>query len=228
MTFADKVITFNKELSLSTNLPFEIVAMNPFIDNALVIPSMEEFYKAFYNDNNGRYLIVGINPGRLGAGVTGIPFTDTKRLQSVCNIDWNHKETYEPSSEFIYEVINNYGGAARFYSKYYINSVCPLGFIRQSPKGNWTNCNYYDYPELFQSVKPFIVRSLKKQIAFGCSTDRIFILGKKNAKFFNKINNKEKLFDRVETLPHPRYIMQYKRVDIDKFITSYCSIFKDL
>lgn len=222
MTFGDKVIIFNKNVSLTSRLPLGIAAMNPFVDNPLMLPSMEDFYKKYYNDNNMRRIILGINPGRFGAGITGIPFTDSKRLTTVCNIDWNQKETHEPSSAFMYEMIAKYGSVTKFFNNFYINSVCPLGFIRHSPKGNIINCNYYDEPELFESVKPLIVESLKEQIAFGCHTDKIFILGKKNARFFSKINSEELLFDRVITLYHPRYLMQYKFKDVNKYIVAYC------
>ena len=84
------------------------------------------------------------------AGATGIPFTDTKRLSEVCGIESSSFQTHEPSSVFVYDVIKEFGGSEKFYDKFYINSICPLGFIEQNQKGNWVNCNYYDYNELFQ------------------------------------------------------------------------------
>ncbi len=45
---------------------------------------MQKFYYKYYNDSNKRKFIIGINPSRHGAGVTGVPFTDTKRLDNVC------------------------------------------------------------------------------------------------------------------------------------------------
>jgi hypothetical protein len=41
------------------------------------------FYQKYYADNKKRSLIIGINPGRFGAGVTGIPFTDPIRLKRI-------------------------------------------------------------------------------------------------------------------------------------------------
>jgi len=49
--------------------------MNPFRENPEALIVSGKFYKKYYNDNNPRFLILGINPGRFGAGVTGIPFT---------------------------------------------------------------------------------------------------------------------------------------------------------
>ncbi len=111
MTFADKVIQFSKQLDFQGSLPDGIKIMNPFKENPQVNTLMEQFYKKFYDDNHKRHLILGINPGRFGAGVTGIPFTDSKRLRSVCGINYEGKETHEPSSVFVYDVIEAFGGA---------------------------------------------------------------------------------------------------------------------
>jgi uracil-DNA glycosylase len=67
-------------------LPQNIKIMNPFKENQKIIPISSSFYEKYYNDNNPRHLILGINPGRFGAGVTGIPFTDTKRLADKCGL----------------------------------------------------------------------------------------------------------------------------------------------
>src|ERR1700678_2440482 len=128
MTFADKVIPFNKQVDFKGTLPPGISIMNPFKENPQVNILMEQFYQKYYADNNKRYLILGINPGRFGGGVTGIPFTDSKRLKSVCGIDYEGKETHEPSSVFVYEMIEAFGGASEFYKNFYINSMSPLGF----------------------------------------------------------------------------------------------------
>src|SRR5271170_1920364 len=127
-TFSSKVIQFNKQLSFTEELPNGIRVMNPFKDNKEIISITEIFYNKFYNDNRKRKLILGINPGRLGAGSTGIPFTDTKRLAGICNIKSASFNTHEPSSVFVYDVIEKYGGAENFYANFYIHSICPLGF----------------------------------------------------------------------------------------------------
>src|SRR5690606_15536481 len=182
-TFADKVIKFNRELDFSDILYNGIQVMNPFKQNKEILSIIDVFYNKFYGDTQKRKLILGINPGRLGAGVTGIPFTDTKRLSNICNIKIDSVISHEPSSVFIYEVIEKYGGVEKFYQDYYINSLSPLGFVEKNAKGNWVNCNYYDYEELFGQTRAFIVSSLKKQIGFGVDTEDCIVLGKKNAKY---------------------------------------------
>ena len=170
MTFADKVIQFNKQLDFKGDLPPGISIMNPFKENPQVNILMEQFYKKFYNDDNKRHIILGINPGRFGGGVTGIPFTDSKRLKSVCDINYDGKETHEPSSVFVYDVIEAFGGAAKFYKHFYINSICPLGFTATGQNGKEINYNYYDSKALTAAVYDFIIENIKKQIALGIDT----------------------------------------------------------
>ncbi len=220
-TFAQKVNQFNDNLHFNGNLPNGIRIMNPFRENPAIKPITETFYNKFYNDNRKRRLILGINPGRLGAGATGIPFTDTKRLAEKCNIHIETFSTHEPSSVFIYEMIEHFGGVEQFYNDYYINSLCPLGFLRKNKRNNWVNCNYYDYEELYKSMESFIISSIKKQIDFGIKTDVCFSLGKKNAKYLERINEKEHFFNQIIPLDHPRYIVQYKSREKDSYITDY-------
>lgn len=221
MTFADKVNQFNRELSFSGKLPKGIKILNPFRGNPEILEKSALFYKKFYDDNNPRKFILGINPGRLGAGATGIPFTDTKRLSEICNINIDSVKTHEPSSVFVYEVIEKYGGADKFYNDFYINSLSPLGFVQKNKKGNWVNCNFYDYEELFLAMKPFIIETLKTQISFGIATDVCYVLGKKNAKYLEKINREEHLFEKLVVVDHPRYIQQYKSKLKDQYVADY-------
>ncbi|MFP4487941.1 MAG: uracil-DNA glycosylase family protein [Bacteroidales bacterium] len=222
-SFADRVIKFNKELSFEGSLPDGIKVMNPFRENPQALSITRSFYKKYYEDNKTRKIILGINPGRFGAGLTGIPFTDSKRLAEVCGIETGLEKSHEPSSVFIYKMIERYGGSEKFYSDYFINSVCPLGFLRKSEKGNWINCNYYDYKALFDSLREFIVISLEQQLSFGLDSEICFVLGKKNALFLKDINEKEKLFGSLVILDHPRYIEQYKSKYRDKYISGYLS-----
>lgn len=220
-TFAEKVIRFHQDLVLKTDLPPNIKSMNPYKNNALIQDILHRFYTQFFADHHQRKLIVGINPGRFGAGMTGIPFTDTKRLAEFAKLKIDEFESHEPSSVFVYEVIEAFGGVEKFYRHYYINSVCPLGFLRKNKKGNYVNYNYYDDPSLFEAVKPFIISSLKKQIDFGIDTSQVFSMGKKNAVFLDKINRKEKLFKEIIALPHPRYVVQYQYKQKQVFVEQY-------
>jgi len=85
-TFGDKVIDFNRHLQYSGKLPENFRVINPYLDRLETMAVMQQFYHTFYNDSNKRRFIISINPSRHGAEVTGVPFTDTKRLESVCDI----------------------------------------------------------------------------------------------------------------------------------------------
>ena len=219
-TFGEKVVAFNKKLKFSGNLPEGFEVMNPFFDNPETIAVMSKFYQKFYNDYHQRKFIIGINPSRRGAGVTGVPFTDTKRLETVCGIEMKTAHTHEISSVFLYDVIENFGGVEAFYKKFYINSPFPLAIIRKTLKGN-LNANYYDDKDLLEAVKPFMIQSLKDHIDLGLDTSEVFILGKKNATFIDKINSQEKFFEKMTVLEHPRYIQQYKIKEKQLYIDKY-------
>ncbi|MDB5089502.1 MAG: hypothetical protein JWR09_3496 [Mucilaginibacter sp.] len=229
MTFAEKVIQFNKQLDFKGMLPDGINIMNPFKENPQANGLMEQFYGKYYNDNNKRHLIVGINPGRFGGGVTGIPFTDSKRLKAVCNINYEGKETHEPSSVFVYEVIAAFGGAEEFYKHIYINSMCPLGFTTTTKDGKEINYNYYDSKELTAAVYDFMVENIKKQIDLGNYTDTCFCFGTgKNEKFLKKLNDEMGFFKKIVALEHPRFIMQYKTKTKQQYIDKYIAAFRSV
>ena len=142
-TFGDKVVAFNAQLNYTGELPPGFQVVNPFMDNPETMVVMKKFYDKYYNDNRERKFIVGINPGRHGAAITGVPFTDTKRLEEVCGIKMHSSYSHEVSSVFVYEMIKEYGGVEKFYQNFYINSVFPLAIVIDK-KGKWLNATYYD------------------------------------------------------------------------------------
>lgn len=220
-TFAEKVIDFNRNLNYSGELPDGFQVLNPYLDNPETMEVMQKFYHKYYNDNRQRKFIIGINPSRNGAGVTGVPFTDTKRLESVCGITMKSAHTHEISSVFVYDMIQAFSGVADFYRQFYINSPFPLAIVRQSKGGNFLNANYYDDKKLFECVKGFMIDSLEKHISLGLDTSEVFVLGKKNAEFIQKLNKEKKLFDKMTILEHPRYIQQYKSKEKQLYIDKY-------
>jgi hypothetical protein len=76
MTFGKKVLEFYRNLDFSVSgIPDGIEVMNPMMEEQ-VQQYNEQFYSKYYNDTNPRIFLIGINPGRFGGGLTGIPFTD--------------------------------------------------------------------------------------------------------------------------------------------------------
>lgn len=227
-TFGEKVVDFNRNLHYTGSLPPGFQVINPFLENPETMEVSKQFYDKFYNDFNKRKFIVGINPSRHGAGVTGVPFTDTKRLESVCGIKMHSAYTHEVSSVFVYEMIEQFGGARAFYEQFYINSPFPLAIVREAKGGKLLNANYYDHPVLFEAVKDYMIEALKEHISLGVDTSEVYVLGVKNAQFIHKINQETNLFGSMKVLEHPRYIQQYKFKEKQLYIDKYILTLNDL
>lgn len=215
-TLADRIIAFNEQLQLDVELPERISVMNPFNDDG-VKAVCREFYKKYYDDNKKRILLLGINPGRFGAGVTGIPFTDPVRLQEKCSITNAFIKRPELSSEFIYQMIDCFGGPVSFYSRFLVSAVSPLGFVK-----NGKNLNYYDDRFLKNALTTFINKSLRDHLQFGIETNTVVCLGEgNNYKYLTQLNKHQMLFKQVVPLSHPRYIMQYRRKKLQDYLDTY-------
>ena len=205
-------------------LPHGVGVLDPFNGEhaAEVRRIATEFHRRFFHDSRRRTLLLGINPGRLGAGSTGICFTDTKRCESELGIPVHGIRTHEPSSDFFYRVVSAAGGAKAFYDRVYVSAICPLGFVKQGPQGKPINLNYYDDVKLQAAIAPFAVEWLHALIACGMKTDRVICIGTgKNLAFLEGLNARHKFFERIVALEHPRFIMQYKAKQIDAYVTKY-------
>jgi hypothetical protein len=222
VTWADQLYNFYAHLKPPTPLPNGVEWLHPQ-QNQEVLNVVRAFCDRYFNDNNQRTLMLGINPGRFGAGVTGVNFTAPRQLKEFCGIDHNFKMQSELSAEFIYDVINTYGGPEKFYSEYFIGSVCPLGFVR-----NGKNINYYDDPVLLRFVEPFIIETLEQQLRFGVNRKKLVCIGgEKNYKYLSRLNQQMEWFESIECVPHPRFIMQYKRPQKQQFIHQYLQVIRN-
>jgi len=217
---AQKILKYYKYLRPPTNLPSDVDVMNPY-ESTYTFELASKFYQKYYSDKNERIICFGINPGRFGAGVTGVPFTDPIKLEEVCDIKNTLEKRAELSSKFIYEMIGAFGSPEAFYSKFFISAVSPLGYLK-----NGINLNYYDikgYKELFEK---YVVKEIKKQLAVGISHQVAFSIGKgENIKFLKWINQKYQFFEEIVPLSHPRWVMQYRLKRKEEFIQEYLEAF---
>lgn len=220
-TIAEQMITFNRSLQFEGELSPEYAVINPFLEDETTLSFMETFYHRFYDDTRPRKFVVGINPSRHGAGITGVPFTDTKRMESHCGIPVPGKHSHELSSVFMYDVIAAYGGVEAFYSRCFINSPFPLALIRQSGQGKWINVNYYESRALFKLLKPAMKRFLSLFSEFHLDFNQVVVLGKKNALFLKELNDEVGVFKQMTVLEHPRFIQQYQSRHRDDYILKY-------
>lgn len=216
---SDRIIRFYQSLSLNVRLTKGVNVMNPYQDDA-TMRVCKLFYKKFYNDDEPRTVMLGINPGRFGSGTTGISFTDPMRLERDCGIVNAMPKKPELSSDFIYRMIDAFGGPAVFYKQYFISAVSPLGFTLAGK-----NINYYDDRKLMNSVRPFAVDSINKVVNLGMSKEKCYCIGEgKNFNFLTELNQEYAWFKEIIPLPHPRFIMQYRRKQLDAHIRQYVEL----
>jgi hypothetical protein len=216
MTFAEQIIDFNRSLSADWEIPGPVELLYPY-DRPDTMEALTTFYQKFYDDRETRICLFGINPGRFGAAVTGVPFTDPIRLETVCGIENPFPKKPELSSVFVYEFIDAFGGVDAFYRYFCITSLCPLGFTRDGK-----NYNYYDDRDLEKSVSPHIVSHLRRLLGFQVSDAVALCLGQgKNYRYFQKLNEKHHFFKEIIPLPHPRWVMQYRRRRMAEFVDQY-------
>jgi hypothetical protein len=222
MDWSDHILAYHFNLSTELKLPKGIEWLYPYNAHE-TRRCMEAFYRKYYADENPRTMLLGINPGRFGGGTTGIPFTDPIRLETFCGIPNAFAKKQELSSVFIYDMIKAYGGTDAFYQSYYISALSPLGFVRDGK-----NYNYYDDAQLMEMLQEFILTHLRIQIGFGCRTDKVFCLGQgKNFAYLTALNDRQKMFEQVIALPHPRWIMQYRLKRKEEFLRQYLDAFND-
>lgn len=219
-TLASQLISFYNQLSPPV-IPrgFDILYPQP---DQQVMKVVKQFFEKFYHDNKPRRLMLGINPGRFGAGITGVNFTAPRQLKENCGIDHPWGNGSELSAEFIYDMITAYGGPAKFYGDYFIGSVSPLGYMKDGK-----NINYYDDKKLQQAVTGFVLDSIQKQLNMGFGKEVCYCIGgEKNYKFLTGLNEQHHFFQQIIPLPHPRFIMQYRRKQKQEYINEWLNILK--
>lgn len=82
----------------------DISVLRGFLDNWDMI---RKFNDKFYGDNLPKTVLCGINPGKNGAGKTGLPFLDFTSLSKVMGgVD---RQDTERSAQFFYDIVQEIG-----------------------------------------------------------------------------------------------------------------------
>lgn len=221
-TFGQQILDYHFALRPDWRVPADVEIIYPY-DLPETRAVMSAFYHTYYNDQRPRTLILGINPGRFGAGVTGVPFTDPIRLEADCGIDNTFAKKAELSSIFVYDIIAAYGGPTAFFHDFYVTSLSPLGFLKAGK-----NYNYYDRRDLLEAVRPRIVKHLWEQIDMGGYGGAAICWGEgQNYRQLQQLNDKHAFFKKIFPLPHPRYIMQYRRRYLDDYRQQYLDVLRE-
>ncbi|RYU83217.1 uracil-DNA glycosylase family protein [Hymenobacter persicinus] len=223
-SFADRLLRFLTEFPLpAAPLPDGVQAVSPYREPG-PRELLTEFAHRYYAGAQPRVALLGINPGRLGNGRTGVAFTDPVALAQDCGIANELPQNREISSQFVYQVIAAMGGPAAFYQDFFLGSLYPLVLLRQG-----LNYNYYDAPALTRALADDIRLSLQRQVLEVGLHRRVAVcLGRRNGQFLTRFNQELQLFDRIHILDHPRYLMQYKRRELPEHVARYAAVLDEI
>ncbi len=220
-SFGSSIERFLTSLRYDGPLPDGVEVLNPYA-NPEVGRVVREMAARYYSGSHPRIGMWGINPGRFGAGVTGLSFTDPWAVTNHLGITSSLVGRRELSAEFIAMVIDAYGGPSTFYHDVYMCALSPLGFIK-----NGVNINFYDDPALIRDIVPFVRTSLAAQHSAGLIADRCIVLGTGKLKAFTEREVRPGMgYRTIEYLEHPRFIMQYRRTQVQWYVEKYVDVLR--
>jgi len=221
--FAKNVTDFLTHLSLPCKPPDGIDVLLPYASEE-VCRVVQQMCATYYSSPDRRIAIWGINPGRFGAGLTGLAFTDPYAVDHLLGITSALSGRRELSAKFVQKVIEQFGGPQLFYRHFYVTALSPLGYIKGTK-----NLNFYDDPRLQSTLTPQIQSWVREQLEFGIRRDVTIVLGTGKLKlFFEREIRQQCGFSDVIYLEHPRFIMQYRRKRIHEYCDRYVSTLQDV
>jgi len=142
--FFENFKTFESKFSQELEV-LNIGILSKFFCNKNV---MLEYYHQFIKPNKPKIVLCGINPGKNGAGKTGIPFFDLHSLHdllpTICAAPTDDKP--ESSAKFMYNIVKQFG-MQYFFKNFYLTNISCIGFY--DIKTN-KNINYYELPVRIQ------------------------------------------------------------------------------
>lgn len=189
----------------------EIEVLSDFLDNW---NHAKQFYTRYYGDRFPRTVICGLNPGRLGAGKTGVPFLDFASLSTL--LPGIVRQDTEPSAQFFFRVVQHFG-ADSFFRSFFVTNVSWVGFKRGA-----ANLNYADLPPKALAFVEKMFQWEMKQV----KPLRIVSLGVEVQKTVNTLFARTPV-DTTVRLPHPRSCVFPKKVrlrvqDYIDVLSKYC------
>lgn len=165
------------------------------------------FWEKYYGNAVPRIMICGINPGRLGAGKTGIPFLDFASLSQL--IPCIERQYSENSASFFFEVVKSFG-AESFFKTFYVTNFSSVGFVKDG-----VNFNYHDLP---QAALETVERNFLAEIAIVEPT-HVISLGREVHLSVLKLLPSS--IDCSHYLPHPSWVAIYRSNERDYWVQRY-------
>jgi len=88
---------------------------------------------------------------------------------------------------------------------------------------------YNNEKETQLTLETIITETLLKQMAFPQAKPNIICVGTgKNLKYLQAFNKKYHCFESIDVVPHPRWVMQYRRKEKEKYIGVYVDVLHKL
>ncbi len=172
-------------------------------------PIAEQFWQQYVPEPLPQTVIVGLNPGRLGAGLTGIPLLDFRSLANLLPDTQLPRNETEPSANFFHRVVQNIG-AEKFYREFYVSNVSAVGYVRDNK-----NCNYPDLPDAAQRI---IEQRFLDEMAV-LAPKRIIALGREVEATVQRLFSGGSVT--ISHLPHPSWIMTYRLREAQSWVRRY-------
>ncbi|MEY2342744.1 uracil-DNA glycosylase family protein [Acidithiobacillus sp. IBUN Pt1247-S3] len=169
----------------------------------------EQFWQQYIPEPLPQTVILGLNPGRLGAGLTGIPLLDFRSLASLFPDGRLPRNDTEPSANFFHRVVQNVG-AEKFYREFYVSNVSAVGYLRDNK-----NCNYHELPDAAQRI---VEERFVAEMAV-VAPKRIIALGREVEATVQRLFPDGSV--RISHLPHPSWIMTYRLREAQSWVRRY-------
>lgn len=184
-----------------------IVVLSDFVKNP---EGISAFWRKYYGDAIPRVMICGINPGRFGAGMTGIPFMDFMSLSRL--IPGIDREETEKSASFFFQVVCLFG-VETFFRTFYVSNFSSVGYMKEGG-----NLNYYDLPPAALAV---VERNFITEIGIVKPT-HIISLGESVQQSVRKLLPAS--VDCSLRLPHPSWVATYRANEMDQWALRYLEV----
>ncbi len=185
----------------------EICILSDFLLNK---DGIGTFWRTYYGSAVPRVVLCGINPGRHGAGKTGIPFLDFQSLsQLISGID---RHDSERSAGFFFQVVRQFGVEAFFHS-FYVTNVASVGFKKKKK-----NLNYNELPE---SALEVVERNFLQEMKVVQPT-HVVSLGEAVQQTVRKLL--PAAVDCSMRLPHPSWITTYRTNETNEWAARYLAV----
>jgi hypothetical protein len=168
-----------------------------------------QFNQRFYANGIPKIVLFGINPGRLGAGKTGVPFVDFKSLSRL--LAGISRADSERSAQFFFRVIEHFD-AERFYASFYVTNVSWVGYVKDA-----RNVNFHELPG---AALQKVLDLFREEMAVVKPAKIISLSGSVHETVRNVLR---KDVDCSTVLPHPNYCSFESRVEryMSKYIESF-------